>query len=226
MDKRKAEEFNNRRYPREFLKTPDLRHFIVRELVGRNKTKKILDIGCNDGLLGRLLLADGHKVFGVDVSESALDLARERGLRVWRVNLETDRLPFDDGSLDVVTACEVIAHIYDTGHLFREVGRVLKKGGLFIITTPNAVSLGRRVAYLLGIGAFFEASLEDEGAAGAIRFFTKDLLFNLLRRHNFEPRVFTSDYVSLDRQGVVRSRLLARIFPTWGASLIVAAKKI
>jgi len=226
MDRKRAEEFNSRRYPRGFLSKADLRHHIVREMIGDDKPKKILDVGCNDGLLGQLLLDDGHEVFGVDVSETALDLARERGLKVERVNLETDKLPFENKSLDVVTACEVIAHIYDTGHLFREVRRVLKKGGLFIITTPNAVSLGRRITYLFGIGAFFEASLEDEGAAGAIRFFTKDLLFRLLRRHRFVPQVFTSDFVNVGRRGIIRSRTLAKIFPTLGASLIVSSRKV
>lgn len=226
MDSRRAEEFNAHRYPKRFLSKADLRHYIVRNMIRGGVRKKVLDVGCNDGLLGQLLIKDGHEVFGVDVSETALDLARERGLKVNRVNLDTDDLPFENESFDVVTVCEVIAHIYDTGHLFKEINRVLKKRGLFVISTPNAVSLGRRAAYLFGIGAFFEASLEDENAAGAIRFFTKDLLLNMLKRHRFEPQELTSDFINIGKRGTIRSRRLARLFPTLGASLIVSSRKV
>jgi len=226
MDRGRAEEFNAKRYPRGFLPRADLRHYIVRNLIGRAEPKKILDIGCNEGFLGELLIRNGHKVFGIDVSETALEAAREKGLEAYRVNVDAEELPFENESFDVVAACEVIAHIYDTGHLFGEINRVLKEGGLFIVSTPNAVSLGRRVAYLLGIGAFFEASLEDKNAAGAIRFFTRGLLFELLRRHRFAPQVLTSDFINIGKSGRLRFRQLAKVFPTFGASLIVAAKKV
>lgn len=224
--RKKVEDFNTLRYPEGFVPQAERRHQIVRGWLAHGGPKRVLDVGCNEGLLGELLLKDGHTVFGADISARALSVAQKRGLRVYQLDLGTDKLPFEDGTLDVVTACEVIAHIYDTSHLLREVRRVLQKGGLFIITTPNTLSLGRRLAYLLGKGVFFEASLEDEDAAGAIRFFTKELLLTLLRRHNFEPLKFTSDFVNIGGGGLLQLKWLAKIFPALGSSLIVSARKI
>ena len=63
-------------------------------------------------------------------------------LSVHGLNLETDRLPFDDGDFDLVVAMEILEHFaIDPGFVFREVNRVLRVGGAFMATTPNLVSL-------------------------------------------------------------------------------------
>jgi glycosyltransferase involved in cell wall biosynthesis/SAM-dependent methyltransferase len=58
------------------------------------------------------------------------------------LNVETSPLPFDDGAFDLVVAMEILEHFaIDPGFVFRETRRVLREGGVFLVTTPNLVSL-------------------------------------------------------------------------------------
>ena len=66
------------------------------------------------------------------------------------VDVERDRFPFPDGHFDVALCCELIEHLTtDPMHMLIELNRVLKWGGLLIVTTPNiasAFSLGKALA--------------------------------------------------------------------------------
>jgi SAM-dependent methyltransferase len=56
-------------------------------------------------------------------------------------DLESDPYPFPDNSIDGVVCCEVIEHLFrDPAWMLREVNRILKPGGWFLITTPNITS--------------------------------------------------------------------------------------
>ena len=59
------------------------------------------------------------------------------------MNIESDRLPFADNSIDVLTACEVLEHLeYFPFRFVQEVRRVVRPGGLVCFTVPNAASIG------------------------------------------------------------------------------------
>ena len=57
-----------------------------------------------------------------------------------RIEADTDRLPFIDGSFDLITANMVIEHLADPAAALREVQRVLKPGGVFLCHTPNLLN--------------------------------------------------------------------------------------
>lgn len=195
----------------------------VLKWVGKNR--KILDVGCYNGLFSEEFKKIGNVVYGVDASTDAVEEAKNRGIKASVADLE-DRLPFEDEFFDVIHAGEVIEHLYDTDTFISECARVLKKGGLLLISTPNTVSLPRRILYLMGKGKFFEASntfSTEEFSVGHIRFFTKDLLRDFVQSFGFELLEFTSDYVNLP---FFRSELLAKIKPTFGRSLIMKFIKI
>ncbi len=58
-------------------------------------------------------------------------------------------LPLDDQSVDLAYSVEVLEHLEDQFLFFREVHRVLRPGGRFVLTTPNVLSLTSRVRTLL-----------------------------------------------------------------------------
>ncbi len=93
----------------------------------------ILDAGCGPGRnlaeFGRIGCA-----IGVDTSPQALDICAERGLAVLPARIEA--LPFEDGSFDLVLACDVIEHIDDDIGALRELSRVTAAGGQLLITVP------------------------------------------------------------------------------------------
>lgn len=101
--------------------------------------KRVLDAGCGVGDHVEPLLNAGGDVVGIDASESALDVARERfGDRTSfrRADL-TDPLEFDDEAFDVVLSHLVLDHVEDWRPVFEEFARVLSPGGVLVFTTVH-----------------------------------------------------------------------------------------
>jgi methionine biosynthesis protein MetW len=125
----------------------------------------VLDLGCGDGVLGERLQADhGCTVTGVDVSAYAVDLAKRRGLKATRADIDTDPLPFEDGSFDAIVASCVLEHIGRPEHVVKEAWRVLREGGIFYVSLPNPLTWKIRFAFLFGrFHPDFLHSLPGEG---------------------------------------------------------------
>lgn len=187
------------------------------------KTKtpvKLLDIGCYDGHLALLLknCLRNCDAYGIDIAKKTITLARKKGIHAKICDIEKG-INYESNLFDYVFAGEIIEHLYDTDFFLREVKRILKPEGIFIITTPNFVSLGRRLYYLFGKGMFMEQSFSlPKNAAGHIRYFTFETLKQLLLLHKFEEIAAFSDTVTLP--GFFLFDAPAKIFPTLGRSII------
>ncbi|RYP88294.1 class I SAM-dependent methyltransferase [Nocardioides guangzhouensis] len=103
--------------------------------VAGRETPHLLDVGCGTGgFAARLSLAlPRATVSAIDQSERFVRLTRERGIDA-RVG-DAQALPFDDGSLDVVTAMWMLYHVPDLDLALAEARRVLRPGGLFVAVT-------------------------------------------------------------------------------------------
>ncbi len=88
-----------------------------KELQGVN-----VDLGCGDKGFSYVCEQKGIKSHPLDYPE---------------VDFETDDLPFKNNSIDFITMNGVIEHLYNSSKLLSEILRVLKKGGLLYINTPN-----------------------------------------------------------------------------------------
>jgi SAM-dependent methyltransferase len=73
-----------------------------------------------------------------------------RGFEVHRIDLEHDRFPFDDNSVDVVIANQVLEHTKEVFWIFHEISRILKLRGHVILGVPNLAALHNRVLLALG----------------------------------------------------------------------------
>ena len=70
-------------------------------------------------------------------------------------NLEESRFPYDDATFDVVLFCEIIEHLMmDPVHTLREIRRVLKPGGLLVVTTPNVARMWNVLAMADGLSIY------------------------------------------------------------------------
>jgi SAM-dependent methyltransferase len=102
---------------------------------------RVLDIGCNTGYGTNIVFGSGPKeVIGVDISDKAIRAAQQRYQRPGMTFLKVDgeRLPFEDGSFDLILGFQVIEHIVDHRPFFGELKRVLSTSGSVLLTTPNA----------------------------------------------------------------------------------------
>lgn len=102
---------------------------------------KLLDVGCGGGRFLNRMRQCGWQVEGTDFDEQAVRKVSARyGIKTHVGDLTQCALPAD--SFDVVTMSQTIEHLYDPQATLRESMRILKPGGLLVMTTPNALSLG------------------------------------------------------------------------------------
>jgi len=94
---------------------------------------KVLEVGCGTGNVSSFLAHKGYEVTGCECHEEALGLGWP-GFR--KVHAEASNLPFADGSFDVVGLFDVLEHIEDDIAPLKEAFRVLKQGGIAVVTVP------------------------------------------------------------------------------------------
>ncbi len=131
----------------------------IAEIYFRDKVdfsgKKILDLGCAEGIFGRYFSEKGM-CYGLDACcgrlfQNPRDNALSRGYQKI-ILAEGSNIPVADESFDIVFAGEIIEHIIECRLFLREIRRVLAPGGIIALTTPNLVSLANRLSMLIGDG--------------------------------------------------------------------------
>ena len=124
------------------------RHLVAYEyLLPLVAGKNVLDLGCGEGYGVDLLATRASEAVGVDLAPEALYHARHTYRRENLRFLYSDinRLELKDDSFDVVCSLQVIEHLPDDRSFMREIMRVLRPGGICVLSTPNKtlISPGR-----------------------------------------------------------------------------------
>jgi len=102
--------------------------------------RPLLDLGCGDGLVGRVLFGTERYVdVGLDPWAEQLRRAAQTGAYYHMDLADGHRLPYADGTFATVFSNSVLEHIPDVEPVVRDVGRVLRTGGRFIFTVPSDV---------------------------------------------------------------------------------------
>jgi ubiquinone/menaquinone biosynthesis C-methylase UbiE len=124
----------------EFLEVPQM---IM--AVGNIKGKKLLDVGCGAGVHAKAYVNKGAKVQGIDISNTMVEMARQRCKGVdFRVG-SMNKLPYASGTFEIVTASLVTDYVKDLKKAFLEVNRVMKKGGLFYTSDNHPIASAREL---------------------------------------------------------------------------------
>lgn len=125
-----------------------------------------LDAGCGSGVLSRELAARGADVIAMDGSPAMLDAARglatPAGQRIRYELVESiERMPVSDGGADGILCSSVLEYVASPAAALAEFHRVLRPGGILMLTVPNRFSLirgvqsvARALGGILGISAF------------------------------------------------------------------------
>ena len=109
-------------------------------IIGNPKGKIIYDLGCGNGYMARKLGKDGASVFASDASEKLIEIAKEKSKSLdiqYLVHDATDFSQYKDDFFDCVVMNMVIHYVEDLDKLFKGIGRILKRNGIFVFSTNH-----------------------------------------------------------------------------------------
>lgn len=166
---------------------------IAKDVASELVDPAMLDVGCGTGMNYEVLSQFGE-TFCSDLSEAAVTYSRARGVPLL-IRSSAERLAFTAERFDVVTALDVLEHLDDDVAALQELKRVMKEGGLLVITVP---------AY------GFLWSEHDEALHHRRRYAAYELR-NKLARAGFEVERITF-YITLLFFPILAMRVLQNIF--------------
>lgn len=113
-------------------------HFAAGQVAGRD----VLDVACGEGYGSALLARNARRVTGADIAQAVVDHARARYASIGNLEFrqaDCTALPFPDACFDAVVSFETIEHVAAQEAFLDEVRRVLRPGGLVVLSCPNKV---------------------------------------------------------------------------------------
>lgn len=125
---------------------------ILEKIVRQNKINRCVDLGCGDG--SDLSIVKKYypeaELYGIDFGLWNADKLKALGIRPLVVNIEKDKFPFEDESVDFIIANQILEHTKEIFWINHEIFRCLKPGGILYIGVPNVLSLHNRILMLFG----------------------------------------------------------------------------
>lgn len=114
-----------------------------------NKNAIILDAGTGAGYFLLELNKLGYKnIYGLDIGNYLTEEAQSSIQGFKTADLNFDKLPWADGFFDAITAWEVFEHLENPHQPIREIYRILKPGGLLLMSVPNIFHIVSRLIFL------------------------------------------------------------------------------
>lgn len=170
------------------------------ELLDPKPGNKVLEVGVGAGNI--LAQIQNAELYGIDISEFILGKAAERlGDRAVLQKANAEELPFEDAMFDRVYCSEVLEHVIDPKAVIREMRRVLKPGGVAVVSVPNEhlINTLKRVVFaagplgriVLGVGKDGYESVQDMQDHWHLHEFDTALLREVVSEH-FEIDVLSS----------------------------------
>lgn len=151
--------------------------------------QRVVDVGCGGGYMSELMARQGARVLGVDIAAGALNAARtrarEQGFDLTLFQCSADALPCPSGSMDVAVCTDVLVHVPNPEAVVREIGRVLRPGGLFLFSSIHRTWISRLVMITLGEDLL---KIVHRGTHDPKRFIRPEELNGWLRGAGLEPR--------------------------------------
>jgi ubiquinone/menaquinone biosynthesis C-methylase UbiE len=110
--------------------------WVASEFLSSMRGQKVLEIGCGEGSLLQMISA-GNEVHGIDISDSGVEKTRAKGIPCHLADASNEPLPYPDGFFDVAITLETIEHVENPHRMLWEIKRVVKEGGLLLISIPG-----------------------------------------------------------------------------------------
>jgi len=159
-----------------------------------------IDYGCGDGSRYGRLLAEQNIIYrGFDISSIAVEKGRSLGLSLERLT-ETGIISMPDFSCDIAVCFEVLEHLMNPELALQEIRRVLKPGGVALLSVPNSSNWIQRMEFLFT--GFFNpggsplTARNEPWRDAHIRFFSPTLFVKMAKQ---------SGFVNIELQGTLFS---------------------
>ena len=202
---------------------------------GPGAGKRLLDAGCKHGSFTMKIAeaAGADEVHAIEIDDDNIKAAAGRGIKVKRSDLNC-RFPYPDSSFDVLSANQVLEHLWNTKGFFMEANRVLKKGGYAVISVPNMSSLHSILFILMGqqtpvvhlvdrqVGNFLRGV--EVGEHGHVKAFNVPALEDLAELYGFEVEGIRGSGIYFFPS--VLQGLAARILKKYAVFLTVRMRKV
>ncbi len=143
--------------------------------------RRVLEVGCGSGELGRLLRGQGHHVTGIELVPEMAERARRCLNRVVTGDVERDGFPFPPASFDALIFADVLEHLVDPWRVLREAVAVLAADGVVVASIPNVQNIDVLRRLFLGRWDYRERGILD---FGHLRFFTLKSIHALFAQAN------------------------------------------
>ena len=142
----------------------------------------ILDVGCSAGYLGEYLVAQGHRVTGIDITQEAVDTAQKFLTDAYCMKVEEYFDMYPNSRFDVIIFGDVLEHVTNAEEVLRMSATALKPNGRVIASIPNVGHLAIRAMLLEGRWEYGELGLLDRDH---VRFFTENSIRQLFGDSNY-----------------------------------------
>lgn len=175
--------------------TPDRDYFRqerreVEALIPGN-ARRILDVGCGEGILGKRLLGkEANEVVGIEVDPLACDRASENLSKVIQGDAELLELPFEDGYFDCIVFADVLEHMREPQTTLKRFYRYLADSGAIIASIPNVRYYGVINMLVEGHWKYRDYGILDKTH---LRFFTRKEMDSLFNEAGFEVTGMTAN---------------------------------
>lgn len=149
---------------------------ILKKISYYKKGGKLLDVGCYTGILLEVAKENGWEPYGIELSDWAVNEAKKNGLNVFQGEFEEKNVIFPDNFFDCLSLNDYLEHSFDPNQTIKICYRLLKRGGLLFINTPN-------------IESFFAKFLKENWwgiTETHLYYFSPKTIKILLSQHNFK----------------------------------------
>ena len=197
------------------------RHIIEHYAKKLKHYNNVLDIGAGKGddLMIYKKINPSASLIALEGYEPNRVILESSGIKTYSHNLEQDKFPFDNNTLDIINANQILEHIKEIFWIFHEITRCLKIGGYLVLGVPNLASFHNRLLLLLG-----KQPTPIQNDSAHLRGYTKSDILQFLK--------IWGGYEVTDFKGSnfypfppVIAKPLAEIFPNMAWSIFFLLKK-
>ncbi|MCS6955674.1 MAG: class I SAM-dependent methyltransferase [Candidatus Calescibacterium sp.] len=215
------------RFLYEYFKGEYKRHIRELDFLKNARNGKILEIGADPYHFTGLCKLEGIDIISLDIHPDYENhIVKTLGLKVIACNIETEKMPFEEGTFDVIMFNEVFEHLrINPIATLKEINRVLKPGGILYLTTPNMYMIRNIYRFVRGWGLddpYYEFNkLNEVGYMGHVREYARWQIVKFLSNTGFEVEKIM--YHNYDTRRYLR--LVYALIPCVRTNICVISRK-